>query len=239
MSSVRNDVGQKDPADQPRHEGEAAEATEGQHVLEPWSDREEVHALPDILRPTEALVAVGSGTVVRTGRLAQTRWLVVVTDRRLLCLKGREPATRKVIDMPISAIRSVDAGGVWRKTLVLDTGFGTLRISGVRKAVAEELVTGLTALTDAFEEAGETGYRATSSPPPDPPDAAMGAATAAGTPDAGATQAGAGPLAELSETVRALSEELKELRVEVALLEGLVRANVETGPGSGPTEVGE
>ncbi|MFP4623282.1 MAG: hypothetical protein ACLFRX_03805 [Gemmatimonadota bacterium] len=86
---------------------------EGQHILEPWSDREEVHALPEILRPAEELVAVASGTVVRSGRLAESRWLVVLTDRRLLCIRGRAPVRRKVIDMPISAVRSVSATGLW------------------------------------------------------------------------------------------------------------------------------
>lgn len=195
-------------------EGESEEA-EGHHLLELWSAREEIHVLPEILRPAEGLVVVGSGTVVRTGRLSQPRWLVVVTDRRLLCIKGRHSVTRKVIDMPIGAIKSVESKGLWRKVLVLETGYGTLRISGVKKAVAADMVRGLTALMGTFGGALE---HATAIRRAELPDAAKGMQALA-----------AEATAEMREMVRELTEEMKELRGQVAYLEGLVRANVEAG----------
>lgn len=195
-------------------EGDAEEA-EGHHLLELWSAREEIQVLPEILRPAEGLVAVGSGTVVRTGRLSQPRWLVVVTDRRLLCIKGRHAVTRKVIDMPIGAIKSVESKGLWRKVLVLETGYGTLRISGVKKSVAAEMTRGLTALMGTFGGAPE---QATAIRRAELPDAARGMQELA-------DQA----TAEMREMVRELTEEMKELRGQVAYLEGLVRANVESG----------
>lgn len=210
MSTLLDDGERQEPSLE-HHPGGA----EGHHLLELWSDREEIHALPEILRPAEGLVAVGSGTVVRTGRLSQSRWLVVVTDRRLLCIKGRHAVTRKVIDMPIGAIKSVESSGLWRKVLVLETGYGTLRISGLRKNVAAEMVTGITALMGGLEGTPE---HATAVRRAELPDASKRA-------DAVVAQA----MAEMRQSVGALTEEINELRGQVAFLEGLVRANVETG----------
>jgi hypothetical protein len=139
-----------DPEDLPQ--GLPMQDPEGQHLLDLWSDRDEIHALPEILRPAEGLVVVGTGTVVKSARLAQSNWLVVLTDRRLLCIKGLSAVTRKVIDMPVSQIRGVDASGIFRKTLALDTGYGTLRLSGLKKPFAQEMVEGLTALMGAYAE---------------------------------------------------------------------------------------
>lgn len=131
---------------------------DGRHLLEPWSDQEEVHAVPEILGAGEAIMAVGSGTVLRTGRLAQSRWLVLVTAQRILCIKGRVAASRKVIEMPISAIKSVARTGLFRKTLVLHVGVGTLRITSIKGDVAARLVDALTTLSRAHrEEAGAGG----------------------------------------------------------------------------------
>lgn len=132
--------------------GAPTEEPGGTHLLELWSDRDEIQALPEILRPAEGLVCVASGTVLRSGRLAKSNWLIALTDRRLLCIKGRVEATRKVIEMPISAIRSVDKSGMWRKTLTLDTGYGTLRITGMKSAQATELLEGLSALMRTFRK---------------------------------------------------------------------------------------
>ncbi len=231
MSTVRNGTAQDEVANETPApvEGDLAGASgadgatssedatgEGHQLLELWSDREEIHVLPEILRPAEGLVVVGSGTVLRSGRLAQSRWLVVITDRRLLCIKGRQPVTRKVIEMPISAVRSVESKGLWRKMLVLETGYGTLRISGVKKSVAAEMVAGLSALMKSFrgEAPQATAIRRAELP-------MEGAA-----PDAASATA----VLEVREIVSELQEEMRQLRGQVAFLEGLVRANVESGP---------
>lgn len=232
MSTVRNGTAQDEvPTDElqapsdpgalaesppPPAEHREADQVEGHQLLELWSDREEVHVLPEILRPAEGVVVVGSGTLLRSGRLAQPRWLVVVTDRRLLCIKGRQPVTRKVIEMPISAVRSVETKGLWRKMLVLETGYGTLRISGVKKAVAAEMVEGLTALMKSFrsDPAQPTAIRRA-----ELPDECAAADTASAT-----------AVLEVQEIVSELQEEMRQLRGQVSFLEGLVRANVESGP---------
>jgi len=214
------------PLDEDRADGaesgidelQPAPPLEGHHLLELWSDREEIHALPEILRQSEGLVVVGSGTVVRSGRLSQRRWLVVVTDRRLLCIKGRHPVTRKVIDMPISAVRSVESKGVWRKTLVLETGYGVLRISGVKNSVAAEMRRGLQALMD---EIGKEEEHAT----------AVRRADLPGHGEAGRpSSATAAEIAALRAAVSELLEEMNELREQIAFLEGMVRANIESPP---------
>lgn len=122
------------------------EQPSGTHLLELWSDRKEAEAIPELLRPGEGVVCVGSGTVLRSGRLAQSRWLVVLTDRRLLCIKGAVAATRRVIEMPVSAIRSISRKGLFRRTLTLDTGYGNLRLGHLKNHFAHELIEGLEAL---------------------------------------------------------------------------------------------
>ena len=206
-------------------EAAPTEELEGHHLLELWSDREEIHALPEILRPAEGLVAVGSGTVVKSARLAQANWLVVLTDRRLLCIKGRSAVTRKVIDMPISQIRGVETKGWFRKTMSLDTGYGTLRISGMKKSVAQEMVEGLTALMGAYADDGG-GESATAIPKAD--------LSKAGTRGQGHTHE---ELHELTESVETLRETISELTERVAFLEELVRSNV--GSSTGPREGAE
>lgn len=188
------------------------ERLEGHHLLDLWSDREEVHALPEILRPSEGLVAVGSGTVVKSARLAQSNWLVVLTDRRLLCIKGRAAVTRKVIDMPVSQVRGVETKGLLRKTLSLDTGYGTLRISGLKKSFAQEMVEGLTTLMGAYS--GDGAGKATAIRKAD--------LSKAGTAGGHSHE----ELHELEETVGKLEETVGTLTERVAFLEELVRSNV-------------
>ena len=192
---------------------------EGHDLLDLWSDREEIHALPEILRPAEGLVAVGSGTVVRSARLAQSNWLVVLTDRRLLCVRGQSPVTRKVTDMPVSHIRGVETSGLFRKTLSLDTGYGTLRIGGLTKSFAQELVEGLAALMGAYSDAADT---ATALPKAD-------------LSSVGARRRGQEERIALEDTMDELKEKMETLTDRVAFLEELVRSNVAAQPD--PTEV--
>lgn len=168
----------------------------GTHLLELWSDRDEAQALPELLRPDEGVVCVGSGTVVRSGRLAQPRWLIVLTDRRLLCIKGRVAAARRVIDMPVSAVRSVQRKGLLRSTLTLDTGYGNLRLSGLRKSLALELTDGLESLIRAHR--GQAGVAAI--------------------PRAHLPDHGAGRADGLADSLAGLQAEVAELRAEVAEL---------------------
>ncbi|MBW3554327.1 MAG: hypothetical protein KY466_12485 [Gemmatimonadetes bacterium] len=180
----------------------------GTHLLELWSDRDEAQALPELLRPDEGVVCVASGTVVRSGRLAQPRWLIVLTDRRLLCIKGRVAAARRVIDMPVSAIRSVQRKGLLRSTLTLDTGYGNLRLSGLKKNLAAELTDGLEALIRAHR----------------------GHAAVAGIRRADLPENGGGEAVGLAESVASLRTEVAELRAEVAELRaGLTSPEVASG----------
>lgn len=183
-------------------------APEGRNLLELWSDREEVHALPEILRPAEAVVCVGSGALLRSGHLAQSHWLVVLTDRRLLCIRGRSPVTRKVIEMPVSAIRSVDRSGLFRSTLAFDTGYGTLRITGLKKQVALELVEGLETLMRSLNGDNDFG-------------------SVAAIPKADLSRGSRSADERVAKSViTQLAAELQELRDRVTFLEELVRANV-------------
>ncbi len=190
---------------------EVEEQLEGHDLLELWSDREEIRALPEILRPAEGLVAVGSGTVVKSARLAQSNWLVVLTDRRLLCIKGRAAVTRKVIDMPVSQIRGVEMSGIFRKTLSLDTGYGTLRISGLKKGFAQEMVEGLTALMGAYADDGSE--KAT-------------AIRKADVSKAGARGHSHEELQEMEKGLDSMKQSVEDLTERVAFLEELVRSNV-------------
>jgi hypothetical protein len=115
------------------------------------ADRDEAAQVPELLEAGESIVAVGSGTVLHTGRLAKPRWLLVVTDRRLLCLKGKL-GNRKVIKIPVNAIRSAQIAGLIGKVLILETSTGSLRVSSIKKAVAESLVMGLESVMASDDE---------------------------------------------------------------------------------------
>lgn len=169
----------------------------GTHLLELWSDREEARAIPELLREGEGVVCVGSGTVLRSGRLAQSRWLVVLTDQRLLCIKGRAAATRRVIEMPVTAIRSVERKGLLKSTLTLDTGYGNLRISDMKKPIALEMIEGLNALMRAHR----------------------GESAAAAIPRAELPTDGAPDILRLAESVANLEADVAELRRRVGALE--------------------
>ncbi|MFW6330446.1 MAG: hypothetical protein ACOC3J_01850 [Gemmatimonadota bacterium] len=138
--------------------------------------------------------------------------------------------------MPISAVRSVSATGLWRKMLVLETGFGPLRIGGLTKTEAAEMCQGLDALMRAYAR-------------DDDPAAALrlagiGAGSAAGdhpvaplTPaDIEAAEATDGgdhasrELRELRDEVEGLGVVVKELRGRVDYLDRLLRANVDVRP---------
>jgi hypothetical protein len=168
----------------------------GTNLLELWSDRPEAAAIPELLRPGEGVVCVGSGTIVRTGRLSQPRWLVVLTDRRVLCIRGAVAATRRIIDMPVGAIRSVERKGIVRNTLTLDTGYGNLRIGGLRKPLAAELTDGLQALMRAHEGEAPTAI-----------------------PRARLPEAPGADASELTEMIGKMRTELEDLRARVAALE--------------------
>lgn len=201
MPTVRDDSVQAD----------TSPASVADHPLvEPWKDHEEIHALPEIMRPAEELAAVAVGTVIRSGRLAQSRWLVVVSDRRLVCLKGADPASRRVIEMPISAIRSVEAGGLLQSTISLETGYGTLRISGMPRSAAGEVVSALTSLMD--------GGRADGASAGDENLSADGRLTAA-------------ELTEMRDTLAGLRAAVKELTRRVEEVEARVGDGV---PASAP-----
>lgn len=52
-----------------------------------WWDQRELRDLPSVLDPDERILAVARGKIAR-GRWLRRSWLIVVTDRRLLCLRS-------------------------------------------------------------------------------------------------------------------------------------------------------
>lgn len=230
VRSHEGDLGDLPLLDDVADDGAPLPATEepsGTNLLALWSDRPEAEAIPELLRPEEAIVCVGSGTIVRSGRLSQPRWLVVLTDRRVLCIRGAVAATRRIIDMPVGAIRSAARKGLFRSTLTLDTGYGTLRIGSLKKPFASELLDGLQALMRV-----QTGDAAAAAIP----RARLPEAPAAASPDgstdaqpalvaeivaeaAAVTAETAAQVARLHGTVAELRAEVKALRARLAAIE--------------------
>jgi hypothetical protein len=93
-----------------------------------WWDRRELRDLPNVLLPDERILAVSRGKIARV-RLVRRSWLIVVTDRRLLCLRSAgEPAWRQ-LEVPASQIAQVSMRvGLFRGRVVVRAGTRTYRL---------------------------------------------------------------------------------------------------------------
>jgi len=84
-----------------------------------WWDQRELRDLPGVLRPDEKLLAIARGKIARI-RVLRRSWLIVVTDKRLLCLRSGGPTRWQQIE--------VDADEIERVTLRVGPLRGRVRI---------------------------------------------------------------------------------------------------------------
>jgi hypothetical protein len=191
--------------------------SEAAAAVELWSDRPEVQSLPELLAPNERIAFVGGGVVA--GKFTAREWLIVLTDQRLLCVVGTNPITRRLVELSLASIRSVDCRrGPLRSTVIVKTGQGKFRISNMKRAAASDLFA-------AISEPLRARHRARR---PNPLTWLTQPAAVAPAPEPVIYHA---PPVDLEARVRRLEElneslesEVAQLREQVAFLEELLQA---------------
>lgn len=113
-----------------------------------WWDQREMRDLPAVLHADEKLLAISRGKIARV-RWLRRSWLIVATDRRLLCLRSGRRASWKQVEVSAHQIRRVALRvGPLRGRVVVSAGDGSYRLL-VPRADAYRLATALTSLAQA------------------------------------------------------------------------------------------
>lgn len=71
-----------------------------------WWDQREMRDLPSVLDADESILAIARGRIARVRVLRRT-WLILVTDRRLLCLRSTGGSGWRQVDVPARQITRV------------------------------------------------------------------------------------------------------------------------------------
>lgn len=71
-----------------------------------WWDQRELRDLPSVLDPDERILAVARGKIAR-GRWLRRSWLIVVTGRRLLCLRSGNKTSWRQLEVAADEISRV------------------------------------------------------------------------------------------------------------------------------------
>jgi hypothetical protein len=205
-----------------------------------WWDQRELRDLPSVLQPDEQILAVSRGKVARV-RILRRSWLIVVTNRRLLCMRSSgEPAWRQ-LEVPATQIARVSLRvGLFRGRVVVGAGTRTYRLL-VPRNDAYKLLSALSMLA-APRNTGVTGFgpvlmvRRVM-------DHVLALPAAALSPGEQITPARPAPdHSELEQRIQTLEDDVSELRRQVAFLEqlladrqaGVIGSGHAGGIGSGP-----
>ena len=96
--------------------------------------------LSDVLQPGEGVAFIDVARV-KTSRFPRlSRWFVVVTDRRLICLRKSRRAAREQLHVPLSRVEKVYQRGLMGRKVVVVTSRGRLRINGLNGYSGGQLV---------------------------------------------------------------------------------------------------
>lgn len=119
----------------------------GGSAIELWSELPVVQELPHVLWPDEVVRAVFTGSVAHRVRPNSRRWLIVLTDQRVLCLKQRRTSNApKVVDVNYdSLIHVTTRARILKATVILTTAVGKLRLR-VSRADAHRIVQAIASL---------------------------------------------------------------------------------------------
>lgn len=93
-----------------------------------WWERREMRDLPAILHADEQLLAIGRGALSRSGRV-RPKWLIVVTDRRLLCVRSSGRSGWRQVEVPAGQIQRTGLRiGPMRARVIVVTSDRTYRL---------------------------------------------------------------------------------------------------------------
>lgn len=103
-----------------------------------WWDTRELRDLPAVLDPNERILAISRGKIARVRWLRRT-WLIVVTERRLLCLRSGTRTSWRQLEVSARHVERVSLRlGLFRARLVVQASDHTYRLL-VPKADAYKL----------------------------------------------------------------------------------------------------
>lgn len=115
-----------------------------------WWDERELRDLPAVLHTGEHILAVARGKLARV-RLLRRSWLIVVTEKRLLCMRAAGRSWRQ-FEIPGSQIRRVSYRvGPFRGRVLIVTGAHTYKLL-VPKADGYKLLAALSGVADSGED---------------------------------------------------------------------------------------
>jgi hypothetical protein len=187
-----------------------------------WWEERELRDLPSVLHPDERILAIAQGKIGRS-RLASRVWLMVVTQRRLLCLRSGRRSGWKQIEVDVDRIERVALRiGPLRGRVLVATSGQTHRLL-VPRASAYRLDGVLRQLvrtnrdTESGFAPGRLMHRVVDHV------LALPAVALAPLPSRQTPHAAA-EAAELRERVSSLEESVQQLREQVAFLEQLLRS---------------
>lgn len=96
--------------------------------------------LSDVLLAGEGVAFIDVARVKSSRFPKLSRWFVVVTDRRLICLRKSRRAAREQLHVPLSRIEKVFQRGILGRKVVVITARGRLRINGLNGYSGGQLV---------------------------------------------------------------------------------------------------
>lgn len=110
-----------------------------------WWELRELRDLPAVLEADERILAISRGKIARV-RWMRRSWLIVVTDRRLLCLRSGRGDTWRQLEVRAAVIERVSLRvGPFRGRVVISAGEARYRLL-VPRTEAYRLVTALTSM---------------------------------------------------------------------------------------------
>ena len=116
-----------------------------------WWNHRELRDLPAVLDAEERILAIGRGKIARM-RWLRRSWLIVVTDRRLLCMRSNSGTSWRQLEVGADQITRVSLRvGVFRGRVLVVAGGHTYRLL-VPRPVAYRLSTALTGLARTGHE---------------------------------------------------------------------------------------
>lgn len=93
-----------------------------------WWNERELRDLPNVLDVDERILAMSRGKIARL-RWLRRSWLIVVTDRRLLCMRSGARASWRQVEVPASQIMRVSLRvGPFRGRVLIEAAGQTYRL---------------------------------------------------------------------------------------------------------------
>lgn len=185
-----------------------------------WWDQRELRDLPAVLDSDERILAITRGKIARL-RWLRRSWLIVVTDRRLLCIRSGPRTSWRQLEVSADQITRVALRvGLFRGRVLVVAGGHTYRLL-VPRFDAYRLVTALSGLGTSGSEA-VVGFAPTRMVRR-VMDHVLALPAAAFNPETPRVLPVPAIHSEMEQRLSSMEEEVQELRRQIDFLEQLLR----------------